>query len=123
MIVPFTGPAWAGVTFEAPPAAGRETVVVVDREGEPAAGQTVRVVVRPGLAGSREIAVGITDGRGRVKWTPDGSGLTEVRAGEESVMVLVGGDGPPAATFGLLAVLAVAAAVLLVAGFRPRGRA
>jgi hypothetical protein len=116
VILGWVAVAAADVGFEAPPRAGAETVIAVSRDGEPGAGETVRVVVRPGLAGSREIAVGITDGRGRVKWTPDAPGLTEVRAGDESVAVLVAGDGPPATTAGLLALLAAGAAAAIGVG-------
>ena len=66
---------FALVTLEAPALIGAEVVIAVtDEQGDPAGGETVRVVHRPGLAGEREVAVGITDGRGRVRWTPDASG-------------------------------------------------
>jgi hypothetical protein len=112
-------PALAGVGFESSPRDHEETVITVTREGEAAAGETVRIVMRPGLGGSRELAVGITDGRGRVKWIPEGAGLTEVRAGAESVTVLVAGDLPPV-TVGVFGLLAAVAAGFLVVGFRPR---
>src|SRR5690606_23043937 len=75
--------AWASITIEDPPRPGEETVVVVtDDAGRPRAGETVRVIHRPGLGGEREVAVGITDARGRVRWTPQMDGVTIVRAGE-----------------------------------------
>ncbi len=106
----------ADVGFESPPAEGAETVVTVARDGEPVGGATVRVVLRPGLAGSREVAVGITDGRGRVQWTPEAGGLTAVRAGDEVVTVLVAAQQPPAATLVTLGALVAAAAAFLGVG-------
>ncbi len=122
MIFTWCAAALADVGFESPPHDAVETVVTVVRDGEPAAGETVRVVVRPGLAGSRELAVGITDGRGRVRWTPEASGLTEVRAGSERVRVLVAASGVPATTSVLLTVLTLLTLGYLVVGFRPRAR-
>lgn len=115
------GAAWAAaaladVSFETELAQGRETVVAVARGGEPVGGATVRVVVRPGLAGSREIAVGITDGHGRVRWTPEHPGLTTVRAGDESVSVLVAAASPPPSPIVSLALLGLTAAALLGVG-------
>ncbi|HHO52478.1 MAG TPA: hypothetical protein ENK18_16825 [Deltaproteobacteria bacterium] len=90
ILVSVLAAAHAAITLEAPPVLGEETVVVVlDAEGHPRAGQTVRVVHRRGLAAQREFAVGITDGRGRVRWTPQMAGLARVRAGEEPLDVRI----------------------------------
>jgi hypothetical protein len=97
---------FALVTLEAPAMFGVEVVIAVtDERGDPAGGETVRVVHRPGLAGEREVAVGITDGRGRVRWTPDAAGVARVRAGDEILPVRVQGPVPPAVPvlIGLLA--------------------
>ena len=85
--------AWAHVEFETPPVEGEETVIVVqDDLGDPRSGQTVRVVHRPGLSGEQELAIGISDGRGRVRWTPRSAGVAWVRAGDEVARIRVGGS-------------------------------
>jgi len=102
--------AWASITIEDPPRPGEETVVVVtDDAGRPRAGETVRVIHRPGLGGEREVAVGITDARGRVRWTPQMDGVTVVRAGEERLSVRVTPAETPLGTVTLLVVLSLAA--------------
>ena len=120
MIAWFVGIAHAEIAFEGRPRDGVETTITVLRDGEPGTGETVRVVARPGLAGSREIAVGITDGRGRVRWTPQGAGLVTVRAGDETLPVLVEAVAIPPSTGLLGAVLAATTVALLLAGFLPR---
>ena len=98
--------AWGAVTLETPPEAGVETVVAVqDAEGDPRGGVTVRVVMRPGLGGERELAVGITDGRGRIRWTPEDAGVAWLRAGDESLRVRVAGAPPGSALLSLGALI------------------
>lgn len=111
MILPWLASlAWASITIEDPPRPGEETVVVVtDDAGRPRAGETVRVIHRPGLGGEREVAVGITDARGRVRWTPQMDGVTIVRAGEERLSVRVLPTETPLGTVTLLVVLSLAA--------------
>ena len=69
--------AMAEITLENEAVEGQPNVVVLtDINGRPRGGETVRVVHRPGLSGEREVAIGITDGLGRVRWTPDLAGLS-----------------------------------------------
>ena len=97
------------VTLEHPPRVGDETVIAaVDDRGDPRAGLTVRVFHRPGLTGQRESAVGITDGRGRVRWTPERPGVTEVRVGDTPLTVRVGYASTPPSVPLLLVLLALA---------------
>lgn len=104
------GVAFGAITLERPPQPGVETVIhVADEEGRPRAGETVRVVHRPGLSGERELAVGITDARGRVRWTPQFDGITVVRAGEERLSLRVPPAETPLATVTMLVVLLLAA--------------
>ncbi len=106
--------AWGAVRLEAPPDAGVETVVVVqDDEGDARGGATVRVVMRPGLAGERELAVGITDGRGRIRWTPQEPGVVWMRAGDEIMRLHVAGHPPGAALLSLGALLVGGTAALV----------
>lgn len=85
---------------------GQEVVLaVIDEAGDPRSGETVRVIHRPGLAGEQELAIGISDGRGRVRWTPEVSGVARIRAGEETTTVRIVAATPPiavATTLGLL---------------------
>lgn len=102
--------AWGAITLEEPPRVGVETVIhVADDAGRPRAGETVRVVHRPGLGDERELAVGITDARGRVRWTPQVDGVTTVRAGDERLSVRVVPVEPPLGTLTMLVVLCLAA--------------
>ena len=119
MIAGWIAVALAGVHFEAPPAAGVETIVAVtDAADQPAPGETVRVVHRPGLTGEEDLAIGITDGRGRVRWTPTQGGIAVVRAGDERLPVEVaGGVGAAAAPW---LALFVAGGGLIGVGWRRR---
>lgn len=115
----------AEVRLEAPAEVGQETVIaLVDPEGRGRAGQTVRVVHRPGLAGEKELAIGITDGRGRVRWTPDQPGVARLRAGDETLPITVAGGATPAPTVLLLAALGLGGlgALLFGAGLPGRRR-
>lgn len=108
----------AEVRPETPPEVGVETVLaVLDAEGQGRPGQTVRVVHRPGLAGEKELAIGITDGRGRVRWTPEQPGVARLRAGDETLELAVRGGGAPAPTLVLLGVLLVGGVGSLLFGF------
>lgn len=117
MILVWAAVARAAISWEQDPRAGTESVIaVVDDAGAPRSGQTVRVVHRPGLAGEKEVAIGITDGRGRVRWTPDAPGVARLRAGDEEQLVRVGADHvdpTPLLILGLL--LATGAGALVVA--------
>jgi hypothetical protein len=122
------GVASAAVTLdEAPAREGTESVLLVtDEAGDPRSGETVRVVHRPGLAGEKELAVGITDGRGRVRWTPEASGITRIRAGEEIEVIRVATVGLPTTPIVVLGLIGAAGLGALGYGVggprRPRRR-
>lgn len=120
MIAWWIGVASAAVTLDAEPARqGTEAVVLVtDEIGDPRSGETVRVVHRPGLAGEKELAVGITDGRGRVRWTPEASGITNLRAGDQVQVIRVAPAQPPTTTAVVLGLLATSGLVALGYGIR-----
>lgn len=112
--------ALAGIEVEPAPAVGQESLVlVVDAEGAPLPGQTVRVVHRPDLHGQEEQAVGITDGRGRVRWSPSRAGVTQVRAGEEELELAVAWTTPPPGALVLLVLLLLAGILGLGYGLWP----
>jgi hypothetical protein len=115
--------AWASLTFEPEPAEGSPTVItVVDDRQRPRSGETVRVVHRPELAATVEQAIGITDARGQVKWTPSQPGVAIVRAGDEASPVHVAAAASRPVIGLLLGLLALgaAAAVGYGSGFTPR---
>jgi len=114
--------AFAEISVEPVPRVGTESaIVVVDEAGRPAAGETVRVLHRPGMAGEREIAIGITDTRGKVLWTPEIPGLSTVRAGAESKTLRVERVHWPAGVLTLLLLLVASALVAIASGlFYPR---
>ena len=101
--------AWAGITIDPSPVLGQEsTIVVVSNDGAPAPGRTVQVSHRPGLAGEAEEAIGITDGLGRVRWTPSTAGVSILRAGEETRAIQVAWNAPPWDTLAWLILLILA---------------
>lgn len=78
------GLASAAVVLEPEPVESMESVLTLtDADGRPRSGETVRVLHRPGLAAEQEQAIGITDARGQVRWTPSRAGVAHVRAGDE----------------------------------------
>jgi hypothetical protein len=117
----WAGIAMATITLDAEPAReGVEAIVLVtDEIGDPQSGETVRVVHRPGLAGEKELAIGITDGRGRVRWTPETAGIAKIRAGEQVQPIRVVADRPPTTSGVAIALLFCAG--LLALGFGLRG--
>lgn len=127
----FTTTAMGGVTFETPPVEGEETVVVVvegtpggdlAEDSRPVGGATVRAVYRPGLPGQHEQAIGITDGRGRARWTPTEGGVAIVRANDDALDVRVTPARPPATTLALATILALGAAGSAAWGLSRRRR-
>jgi len=117
--------AGATIALDRPPAVGQETIIAVeDDAGLGRGGETVRVVHRPGLSGERELAIGITDGRGRVRWTPTTPGIARLRAGEEPLIIRVDHRERPLGIPLLLALLAAGGVAALTGGLGlPRRRA
>ncbi|MCB9686937.1 MAG: hypothetical protein H6735_18000 [Alphaproteobacteria bacterium] len=115
--------AFASVTLDAAPVQGTEVVIEVrDDLGDPDSGETVRVVHRPGLAGTRELAIGITDGRGRVRWTPAEGGVARVRAGDQVLDLRIEPEHRPDLTLSVLVALSLLGLGLLgfAVGYRAR---
>jgi hypothetical protein len=109
--------AFADLTTEPAPVVDTESVILVTQpDGTPLGGETVRVVHRPGMVGEAEVAIGITDTRGKVRWTPVEPGLSVLRAGEQSRTLQVGRIESPKALFALLLILVVAALTALAYG-------
>jgi hypothetical protein len=102
------------ITVAPPPIEGQEsTVTITDDLGRGAAGLTVRVMHRPGLTGAQEVAIGITDSLGRVRWNPDQPGSAELRVDDEALPVAIGWAHWPIGTLLLLAWLAAAATAMI----------
>ncbi len=111
----------AEVTTGTPPVLGVETVVSVTSEaGLPERGQTVRVVHRPDMHAEREVAIGITDARGRVRWTPEWPGVAEIRADESTrrLHVRTVSAGVPPSIHATLALVVVGSFLALGFGLR-----
>jgi hypothetical protein len=105
----------ADVRVTGDPQIGGEFVVeVVDADGRPAPGTAVRVIHRAGLWGESQVAVGLTDSLGRVRYVPEIAGETLIRAGEEEVRVHVAWPTAPAGPVSHVAA-ALALALTLVA--------
>lgn len=126
MIALWCSLAHAAITLEAPPMQGSPVVVAItDEEGRPRGGETVRAVIRPGLSGEHEVALGITDALGRVRWEPEEPGVARLRAGDDDLPIRVAWAAPPAEVvveLGLLYVGAAAAAGWGLLGHRARRR-
>ena len=100
------------------PIVGQEAWVTVS-DGRPAPGITVTATLRPGLTGESEVTIGITDGLGRVRYTPERAGLAEIHAADAVLPVSIGWSDPPSATVTLLFLLFAAA--LLAIGYGAMG--
>lgn len=99
----------AAIQVEGRAVPGEEVVVrVLDADGRGRPGETVRVVHRPGLQGQRELAIGITDSRGQVRWTPELWGVARIRAGDELQPVRIAPLEPPRGAIALVVALIVA---------------
>lgn len=110
------GLASAGVVVDPPPSIGAPSLITItDEAGQPRAGLSLRAVHRPGLWGAREVGAGITDARGRTRWTPEQAGATALFSGNEALgVVRVGWDAPPTSVWlpiGLLTTLTVGVAL------------
>ncbi len=115
--------ALGAISTTASPIQHQEVVIEVQHnDGRPRPGETVRVVHRPGLGGEQEIAIGITDGLGRVRWTPETPGVATLRAGDERVPIRVQPDGPPVNTLFLLILLALASLCAVGYALLPGGK-
>ena len=111
------------IVTTAPPLLGTELVIEVQHnDGRPRPGETVRVVHRPGLGGEQELAIGITDGLGRVRWTPESPGVAVLRAGDETQSIRVTSDAPPVNTILLLVLLTLTSLGALVYALVPAGK-
>ena len=91
-------------------------LALTDADGQPRSGETVRVIHRPGIAGESELAIGISDGRGRVRWTPQVAGVATVRAGDETLSVRIEPAEPPVASIVTLTLVALGAGGALAFG-------
>ncbi len=120
LLVSLSSPAWAEIRFESPVVVGEPVVIVVERDGRVGRGETVRVVHRPGTIHERERAIGITDGRGRVGWTPEEGGVAEVRAADETRPVHVRWVTAPTSTVTALVLVGLSGLGLAIAGLRRR---
>ena len=107
------------ISVSAPPQPSAEIeVTYTDERGKPAVGATISVVHRPGLDGEQQLAIGITDSRGRVRWTPDQSGVANIRANDDELAVQVAWPNPPSQTALLLALLFVTSLGTAAYGWR-----
>ena len=104
----------AAIEPQAPVVAGQEVTLVVTRDGEPAAGVSLRQTRWPGLPDAAVGPIGTTDRDGRVAWTPLASGLTLLEGGEQSAIAAVQPRAPGAGYALLLAVAGALVAGLLV---------
>jgi len=124
--------ALAGIAVQGPDGAGGQAVLgepvvltVTDEADHPLPGQTVRVVHRPGLALEQEQAIGITDARGQVEWTPAAAGFARLRAGDRSQPVQIMSPFPVTTAAAAAFLLALGLGALgwgLRTGGWPRGR-
>ncbi len=109
------------LSWDSAPRAGVEsTLLLVDAQERPVPGATVQVVHRGGLGGERQRAIGITDSRGRVRWTPELPGVAEVRAGDARRPVAIAWSRRPVGTLAALALLVLAGLGFAGYGWTPR---
>ncbi len=109
-----------GIALQADPELGVViAITVTDAADRPAVGRTVRVIHRPELDGEKELAIGITDARGKVRWTPEQAGVAVIRADKMERRISVRHPSPPASTVTLLILLGLAALASSVYGVLP----
>lgn len=110
----------ASIVVGEDPQLGVESWVTVSSSEQPVAGATVSVIHRPGIAGEIEIAVGITDASGRVRWTPARRGVTTIQAGPRQTTVRVASPLPPPEAITLLGLIIMAGLASLLYGLSVR---
>ena len=115
-----TGVAQGGISVIEPAEVGHETWVTVTNQDVPAPGETVTVVHRPGIAGEHEIAIGITDAMGRVRWTPSSAGLSTVHADGHILRLHVHSLLPPPSAVTMLGLITMGGLASLIYGLRRR---
>lgn len=115
--------AHAEILVGSDPLVGEEVeITVLDDLSRPLSGTPVRVVHRVGLAGERELAVGLTDSRGNVYWKPGQPGRALIRARTQEHTVHVRAETPPTNTFILLGGATLLGLALLGIAARPPRR-
>lgn len=98
------------IAVDPPAAVGAPSMVTLtDDLGRPIGGVAIHAIARPGLDGATDTAIGVTDGLGRVRWTPDRGGLVDLVADKVTLHLAVPWPSPPAETIALTALLAAAA--------------
>lgn len=123
MILLLASLAFAEIIVEPAPVAGTEVAItVLDDLSRPISGATVRAVARPGLARERDLAVGLTDNRGRVYWTPRDGGPVVLQARTDSTRVHVAYAQAPRESMVLLILLGIIAMLATTVGLWPRRR-
>lgn len=105
----FLSVALAGVSFSEPElvADAEVSITLTEEGGAPLAGVPLKVVSNPGTALESSYTVGLTDGSGRVRWTPKEGGPHQLRYGDNTEVAQVRWDRPPlSASLSLLILLA-----------------
>lgn len=105
-----------------PPRVGSEVIITLTRDGSvPSAGVTVTATRFPGLPAQEEVALGLTDGWGRVRWAPSAGGVYAVSAHGTTALASVPWPSPPIEAAAPLAALLVVSALSAAWGLtRPR---
>ena len=86
MIALWLALACAEVRVEGEPVQGKDVLItILDDAGRAREGIGVRVVHRPGLRGETQLALGLTDSLGRVRWTPETGGTATLHAGRDTL--------------------------------------
>lgn len=112
--------ALAGLDLDGTPALEQAiTATLTEEDGSAVVGKTVRVIYRPGLTDSSEVAVGITDARGQVAWTPDQPGTAVLVAEDISLPVAIPWPHAPAGTTVILVLILLLALGSAGYGLRP----
>ena len=113
----------AGLSLGEPPALGDEvTATLTAEDGSAVVGATVRVVYRPGLADSTEVAVGVTDARGQVAWVPDQQGTALLIANDTTLPVAIPWAQAPLGTIVILLMVLMLGLGSIGYGLRPTTR-
>ena len=102
--------ALAGILIDHPSTTSSEITITVTNSADiPLSGVSVRAHHRPGWHDASEIAVGISDSNGRVRWAPKVSGPALLQAGTQTQTIYIKTDATNTPTkFAFLSLVGIA---------------
>ena len=124
MLALLTAVSLAGIVPPEAPQVGESTTIqVLDGAEHPIPGVSVRIIYRPDTHSANEVNAGLTDGGGKLAWTPIAAGPVVIRALDAEARVMVPATQLPVETWLLLLFSLAASGAAVVFGLSPFSRA